>query len=99
MESGLFQTLEAPSYRDYRAEAFQHYKQRDECFKKAALAFSKKQGQLAQFYAQQVHVHIWKVVKNLCTCNRTLPHPVKGRKGERERLRKAGTNRVMLRNS
>lgn len=49
-----FQTLEDPSYLDYRAEAFQHYNLRDECFKKAALAFSKKQGQLAQFYAQQV---------------------------------------------
>ena len=38
--------------------------------------------------------------KNLCTFNRTLPPPpVKGRKGERERLRKADTNRVVLRNS
>ena len=53
-DEASFQTLEEPSYLDYRAEAFQHCKQRDECFKKAALAFSKKQGQLAQFYAQQV---------------------------------------------
>ena len=85
MESGPFQTLEAPSYRDYRAEAFQHYKQRDECFKKAALAFSKKQGQLAQFYAQQVHVHIWKVVKNLCTCNPTPPPPPPPRQRKKRR--------------
>ena len=54
---GPFQTLEAPSYRDFRAEAYQHHKLRDECFKKAALAFSNKQGQLAQFYAQQVYVN------------------------------------------
>lgn len=56
-----FQTLEDPSYLDYRAEAFQHYNLRDECFKKAALAFSKKQGQLAQFYAQQGHLHTEKI--------------------------------------
>ena len=55
-DEASFQTLEEPSYLDYRAEAFQHCKQRDECFKKAALAFSKKQGQLAQFYAQQVNM-------------------------------------------
>lgn len=54
-DEASFQTLDEPSYLDYRAEAFQHCKQRDECFKKAALAFSKKQGQLAQFYAQQVN--------------------------------------------
>ena len=56
-DEGSFQTLESPTYRDYRAEAFQHYKLRDDCFKKAALAFSNKQGQLAQFYAQQVYMH------------------------------------------
>lgn len=60
-DSSSFQTLEDPSYLDYRAEAFQHYKSRDECFKKAALAFSKKQGQLAQFYAQQGHLHTEKI--------------------------------------
>lgn len=58
---GPFQTLEAPSYRDFRAEAYQHHKLRDECFKKAALAFSNKQGQLAQFYAQQGRVHTQKM--------------------------------------
>jgi len=60
-DEGTFQALEAPNYLDYRAEAFQHYKLRDECFKKAALAFSKKQGQLAQFYAQQGHMHTEKI--------------------------------------
>lgn len=84
-ESGPFQTLEAPSYRDYRAEAFQHYKQRDECFKKAALAFSKKQGQLAQFYAQQVHVHIWKVVKIYVRVTAPFPPPRPPSKEEKER--------------
>lgn len=58
---GSFQRLEAPSYLDYRAEAFQHYKLRDECFKKAALAFSNKQGQLAQYYARQGHMHTQKI--------------------------------------
>ncbi|XP_078369356.1 NEDD4-binding protein 2-like isoform X2 [Oculina patagonica] len=60
-DEASFQTLDEPSYLDYRAEAFQHCKQRDECFKKAALAFSKKQGQLAQFYAQQGHMHTEKI--------------------------------------
>lgn len=64
-DEGTFQALEAPNYLDYRAEAFQHYKLRDECFKKAALAFSKKQGQLAHFYAQQVSEQVRRVVWTL----------------------------------
>ena len=49
-----------------------HARQRDDCFKKAALAFSKKQGALAQFYAHQVCVELWII-------NVTLPliHPEK----------------------
>lgn len=54
---GSFQNFEAPTYVDFRAEASQHHKQKDEFFKKAAQAFSNKQGQLAQFYAQQVGPH------------------------------------------
>ena len=54
---GSFQNFEAPTYLDFRAEAFQHHKQRDELFKKAALAFSNKQGDLAQVYAEQVDMH------------------------------------------
>ena len=68
---GSFQRLEAPSYLDYRAEAFQYYKLRDECFKKAALAFSNKQGQLAQYYARQVQEHVclsfWALLKLIKT--------------------------------
>ncbi|XP_031573521.1 NEDD4-binding protein 2-like isoform X2 [Actinia tenebrosa] len=52
-----FQELQDPDYEDFRAEANTHYKLRDECFRKAAFAFSKKQGQLAQFYASQGHMH------------------------------------------
>lgn len=54
---GSFQNFEAPKYLDFRAEALQHHKQRDELFKKAALAFSNKQGQLAKVYAEQVDMH------------------------------------------
>ncbi|XP_067039783.1 NEDD4-binding protein 2-like isoform X2 [Acropora muricata] len=58
---GSFQNFEAPTYLDFRAEAFQHHKQRDELFKKAALAFSNKQGDLAQVYAEQGRFHSKKV--------------------------------------
>ncbi|XP_015770243.1 PREDICTED: NEDD4-binding protein 2-like [Acropora digitifera] len=58
---GSFQNFEAPTYLDFRAEAFQHHKQRDEFFKKAALAFSNKQGDLAQVYAEQGRFHSQKV--------------------------------------
>ncbi|XP_029182710.2 NEDD4-binding protein 2-like isoform X1 [Acropora millepora] len=58
---GSFQNFEAPTYLDFRAEAFQHHKQRDELFKKAALAFSNKQGDLAQVYAEQGRFHSQKV--------------------------------------
>ena len=43
-----------PSYEDIRAEAALHAKLRAQSFQKAAEARSKKQGDLAVFYAQQV---------------------------------------------
>lgn len=51
---GNFQSFHDPSYQDYRAEAQTHYELRNECIKKAALAYSKKQGELAKVYADQV---------------------------------------------
>ncbi|EDO49717.1 predicted protein, partial [Nematostella vectensis] len=56
-----YQATEESEYADFRAEAAIHYQLRDECFKKAALAFSKKQGQLAQFYASQGRIHSEKI--------------------------------------
>ena len=43
-----------PSYHDYRAEAQTHFELRAECIKKAALAYNKRQGELAKIYADQV---------------------------------------------
>ena len=43
-----------PSYIELRAEAALHAKLRAECFMKAAHARSKKQYEVAQYYAQQV---------------------------------------------
>ncbi|KXJ22434.1 NEDD4-binding protein 2 [Exaiptasia diaphana] len=60
-EEKSFQTLDHPDYMDFRGEANMHYKLRDECFKKAALAFAQKQGELAQFYASQGHLHTEKI--------------------------------------
>ena len=51
---GNFQSLQDPSYQDYRAEAQTHFELRTESIKKAALAYSKKQGELAKIYADQV---------------------------------------------
>ncbi|KAK3737014.1 hypothetical protein QZH41_018399 [Actinostola sp. cb2023] len=56
-----YQAINDPGYIDFRGEANMHYKEREECFKKAAFAFSKKQGQLAQFYAAQGHLHTEKI--------------------------------------
>ena len=49
-----YQSFHDPTYKDFRAEATTHFKLRDECIKKAALAYSKKQGELSVIYAQQV---------------------------------------------
>ncbi|XP_028401375.1 uncharacterized protein LOC114524483 isoform X2 [Dendronephthya gigantea] len=54
---GNFQSFHDPSYQDYRAEAQTHYELRNECIKKAALAYSKKQGELAKVYADQARSH------------------------------------------
>ena len=51
----LYQELqEEPSYNDMRAEAAVHAKMRAESFQKAAHARTKKQFQVALYYAQQV---------------------------------------------
>lgn len=49
-----YQMLKDPSYDDLRAEAALHAKLRAESFQKAAHARSKKQYQLAVYYAQEV---------------------------------------------
>lgn len=49
-----FPTADDPGYDDLRAEAALHAKLRTEAFKKAAMARSRKQGDVAQYYAQQV---------------------------------------------
>ena len=51
---GNYQSLYDPSYQDYRAEAQTHFELRTECIKKAALAYNKRQGELAKIYADQV---------------------------------------------
>ena len=51
---GNFQSMDDPSYQDYRAEAQMHFELRSECIKKAALAYNKRQGELAKIYADQV---------------------------------------------
>jgi hypothetical protein len=51
---GNFQSLHDPSYQDYRAEAQTHFELRTESIKKAAIAYSKRQGELAKIYADQV---------------------------------------------
>ena len=51
---GNFQSFQDPSYQDYRAEAQTHFELRTAAIKKAALAYSKKQGELAKIYADQV---------------------------------------------
>ena len=48
------ESLSNPSYEEIRAEAAVHARLRVESFQKAAEARSKKQGDLAVFYAQQV---------------------------------------------
>ncbi|XP_066286594.1 NEDD4-binding protein 2-like [Branchiostoma lanceolatum] len=52
-----FQETEEPDYEDFRTEATIHYKQRQECFQKAATAYQKGQKELAFYYAQQGHLH------------------------------------------
>ena len=53
---GRFQVVDdEPGYEDYRAEAETYARQREESYKKAAKAFSQKQGELAQWYSQQVN--------------------------------------------
>ena len=53
-EAAEYQSFDEPTYRDFRAEAMTHFKLRDDCIKKAALAYSKKQGELSRIYAEQV---------------------------------------------
>ena len=43
-----------PDYHDYRAEATAHYRQRHECFQKAAEAYERGLKDLASFYSRQV---------------------------------------------
>eukprot|EP00057_Strongylocentrotus_purpuratus_P005540 XP_003731200.2 PREDICTED: NEDD4-binding protein 2 [Strongylocentrotus purpuratus] len=54
---GQFQSTEQPDYEDYRAEATLHFKQRDECFKKAAKAYHAGQKELAVHYSNQGRLH------------------------------------------
>lgn len=54
--NGHLEMWSNPSYEDIRAEAAIHAKLRAESFQKAAEARSKKQGELAMFYAQQVRI-------------------------------------------
>ena len=48
-------------YSDFRAEASTHYKQRQECFDKAAAAYKSGMKDVASFYSQQGHVHTEKL--------------------------------------
>ena len=57
----LYQTLEDPLYSDFRAEAYEHYKQRQECLKKAAIAYRKGMLQVASYYSQQSQLHYEKL--------------------------------------
>ncbi|XP_071478990.1 uncharacterized protein [Diadema antillarum] len=54
---GQFQSREQPDYDDYRAEASLHYRQRNECFKKAAKAYHSGQKELALHYSTQGRLH------------------------------------------
>ncbi|KAI8502920.1 NEDD4-binding protein 2 [Branchiostoma belcheri] len=56
-QAEAFQETEEPDYEDFRTEATIHYKQRQECFQKAATAYQKGQKELAFYYAQQGHLH------------------------------------------
>nr|XP_054755912.1 uncharacterized protein LOC129261913 [Lytechinus pictus] len=58
---GQFQSTEKPAYEDYRAEATLHFKQRDECFKKAAKAYHSGQKELAVHYSNQGRLHSMKL--------------------------------------
>ena len=55
-EVGRFQSMSEDNqdYGNIRAEAELHKQQRIEFYQKAAIAFEKKQGQLAQYYADMV---------------------------------------------
>ena len=50
-----FQSMEDPTYHDFRAEATLHYQQRQECFHKAAAAYQRGLKDLASFYSRQVN--------------------------------------------
>ncbi|XP_041485019.1 uncharacterized protein LOC121431528 [Lytechinus variegatus] len=58
---GHYQSTEKPAYEDYRAEATLHFKQRDECFKKAAKAYHSGQKELAVYYSNQGRLHSMKL--------------------------------------
>ena len=58
---GVYQETDAPAYVDFRAEAQLHAKQREECLRKAAEAFAKKQGELSQYYLHQGQLHTEKM--------------------------------------
>ena len=58
-----YQVLQDPSYNDMRAEAALHAKMRAENFQKAAHARTKKQFEVASYYAQLVSKGVW---RNAC---------------------------------
>lgn len=49
-----FQDTEDPEYEDFRAEAALQREKQQECFSKAADAYSQGRKQVASFYSQQV---------------------------------------------
>ena len=61
-----------PSHEDIRAEAALHAKLRAESFQKAAEARSKKQGDLAVFYAQQVNDYNYYVTLMSCRASNLM---------------------------
>ncbi|XP_014666861.1 PREDICTED: uncharacterized protein LOC106808600 [Priapulus caudatus] len=58
-----FQQLQGPEYHDFRAEAFQHHKLRQECFQKAAVAHGQNMHQVAVYYGQQGRLHTQKILE------------------------------------
>ncbi|KAJ6655385.1 hypothetical protein lerEdw1_005443 [Lerista edwardsae] len=53
----VFQDFEYPEYDDFRAEAFLHQKHRQECLRKAGVAYRMGMKPVAAFYVQQGHLH------------------------------------------